>query len=721
MSTTALLLTLTALSGAPSLTPEAACAAQAQLRELMAQLTSEAPADAPTQAVAEPSCQDDPRLASLLGAASDLLDEGRDTDARIDAAQRLALLGDERAVVFLAAASRERDVGLQVASLAAAAAYPGAASIALGRARLIEEHQPDAVHRAAIDLLVAVNLPEAGAVLLEIAEDDDLPNATRADALDAVLAHYPQLLEGRETPAVPRSWAGNALTSAATGVVGGVMLSSVGEWGKFGPGAAIGAVGGGVIGAGAGAFYAWSRPRTLGQGMAYGSAVGWGLDLGARVSQLTEASDDVAAGLRVAGVAVGAGAGFYLMGQDPDPSSVLEVDTAGWVGAEIGAATAVIVQSTRHQLGVPDNLYAPHGAIAGSAVGLTTGLLLKDKWALTPEAAAYAAVTGAELGIASSLVPSILDNGDFAGPGRLGLHLGVAAGLGVAALKPVGYERAGWAAYGAAMGNALGLGAPSLVSARPSEQGVSALVAGAGLAGLVGGTLVAPRMDASSGDLAMLAVGIPLAGLEGLGVGYYLADEDIANSDFQRGLSLTGVAVAGVGLAALGQRVDPEPGKMAFLATAATWGAFYGFGMPLALDHVEGLGRLALSTTLTADAFLAGGALLMSPLVDLAPSATVIPQLAGLTGATVGALSVALTTSESRPVVQGALIGATVGLVGGGITSAVLAKHHKEVALHIPTHLGLNTEEVVVVPTVAPWTADDGEPGMYFGLQVAGF
>jgi hypothetical protein len=133
---------------------------------------------------------------------------------------------------------------------------------------------------------------------------------------------------------------------------------------------------------------------------------------------------------------------------------------------------------------------------------------------------------------------------------------------------------------------------------------------------------------------------------------------------------LTTGALAGLGFPALGTRVDLAPADTIFVGSAGAWGAWYGAMVPLALDLDGSMSTLLLSSSLTGDAFLILGGVLLSPRVGLEAESALLAELGGLGGATLGALGASLASADGTRVAQGAVIGSTVGLLAGAVVTA---------------------------------------------------
>jgi len=274
------------------------------------------------------------------------------------------------------------------------------------------------------------------------------------------------------------------------------------------------------------------------------------------------------------------------------------------------------------------------------------------------------------------------------------------------------------------MGNILGLGIASL--SNPDEDNEERVVmAGTLIGGLLGTPLAIRAADHtrwSAGDVSMIGVGLGLAVWESTALAY-VADEKwdlYADSIQVAGTVETAIAGAGVGLAVLAHRIDPDPANMLFLGTSTAWGAYYGALLPMALD-TEGTAPDYVLTILTASNLaLAGGAFAVSEKGFLDAGDTLLPQLGGVAGATLGSLAVTLGTEDGHAIATGALAGSTLGLVGGAMWSRSRKASGKEaVTLHIPVPR-------VEVPgtwgvTVQPMPGENGDITPWVGLTGRGF
>ena len=266
-------------------------------------------------------------------------------------------------------------------------------------------------------------------------------------------------------------------------------------------------------------------------------------------------------------------------------------------------------------------------------------------------------------------------------------------------------------AGGTILGNSLGAGVPLL--ADQDAQTTTAVMLPMGLAGAAVGYGLADRTEWTSGDRAMLGVGMPILTLHSLGYGSVLSAK---RRDFEEkqmaGMMLTGAGLGGIGLTALSQRVDPTPGEMLVLGSGAVWGAWFGSLTPVAAGLDGEPADLLLVTLLCSDAGLVGAGALTYGL-GVQPRSTLVPQLGALSGATVGSLGVALVSGDGQAVAGGALVGSVLGFAGGSVLQmSVLEGRQSRWVAPKPTAPRLAGWGF----TAAPWAAESGDPGVYAQL-----
>lgn len=650
---------------------------------------------------------------SLLDAAAILLSDESTPAQRAEAASVLASSGDADGLELLSAAADARAAEIQIAALRALPRAPGPEALALAAAALRSPAYTNEVRAAAAEVLGALGQPEAGEILWRAASEPDWPDEVRGAALRTLERSYPEVLAARGRPATRASVAGVTAGALGNGVAGDVMLSAVGAWGQYEAAEVIGAVGGGLIGVGTGALYGVTKSTSTGQGLAYASASAWGLSAGLIGSQVIlgpnlaregmdrfdgDRWENGAAATRLVGTLGGAALGFQWMRKSPDPKDVLEVDAAGYLGAQLGYGLATLAVGREYgcewnyDAAAPVNCdrFVPNtrarygGALAGTALGLGFGPWLSRAWDPDLEQGVMGAAIGAESLWFAAFLPNALESPSPDGAARVGAHAGLAGGLAVAHLVQPDLSQAWMTGWGALVGNALGAGVPLLAGAESPD--VTRVMLPVGVLGTAAGALGAGWVDPQPGDLAMLGVAVPVATAEGVAVGIITREEQVLDGDQSLGLTLTFSATAAAGLTALAGRVEPQVDDMLFLGSTAVWGVWYGVLTPIALEADLNTTQRTLAATLTGDALLLlGGLSLPEATLGLDPRRTVIPQLGGVTGATLGALGASLVSGDGAGVARGAVIGSAVGLGGGAVLGALVSPRERPAAaLHVP-------------------------------------
>lgn len=645
---------------------------------------------AATALAAAPDCPPLPEPAVVL------LDDRRSDADRAAAAAALARAGDADALPVLRAASRDRRPAVQEAAVTAAAAFADAEAVALVADVAADRQARLATRLLAVETLGVIGQPDAAASLWRLAGDRRVAARVRARAARELEGRYPDALAELGEPRAVSEPLGAAVGVAANGVVAGVALSSVGAWGRFDAAPAIGAVGGGAIGASTAGLYAATVPVTTGQGLAYASGVGWGVaygGLGARAILGPAAYGDDAARerharldplFRLVGTVAGASVGAAAVAADPRPLDVVEVDLAGYLGSAVALSIADV--AAWHPPPAPRA--SPDGpaprdtaywnawnlrtrrlragvTLSGASAGLGAGVALHRQWSLDAHDAFFAAVVGAEAAWVGAYAPAAagIDDDALKGTVRLPLHAAAIGALAIAEARPVPWEASALGLFGAVAGNALGYGAPLLVGAT-DEASIARVMIPIGVAGTAGGVAAAPWLDPGLGQWTTAAVGVPIATANAVIVGDRLRAAGALSRDQVGGLALTTASIAGVGAVAVGPWADPRPADVLVVGSAAAWGAWYGVLVPMAAAPDLAAEDVRLVGVLTADAFAAGGAAAL--IAGLEPGRTLPAQMGGLLGATAGGLGAAMASGAGRDVALGALVGTTAGMLAGG-------------------------------------------------------
>ena len=470
---------------------------------------------------------------ALVAAASQLADNRLTEEERSAGAVALGGLADLRTLPFLWMGVRDASESVRSAVYTASAAYPGAETLAMGVLGLKTESNSAA--EAAAALLVAQKSPEAGEALYALAESSLLSDSARAAANAALAQGYPELLAEKGGPAAVSSREGMVLMAGANAVLGGISLSTLGQFGQSEAAITIGALGGAGIGAGGSVMYSRLHPVTQGQGLAYASATGWGLLGGVLLGNVFvpsgnyenwESRDRMRAALRTAGVLGGAKLGSLALKADPQTRDVLEVNAGGYFGSQLAIGFTELV----NRVDRPDD-YAEesdwqayedrldartriHSAVALVGAGAGAGLAypLQSEWQPGPEELVFSAVSGLQ-GLALGVEVPFAITGDEPpdGSARLGLHLGAMAGLAYAHKNPVSYDQSVLAAWGSGFGHLLGAGIATAgeLFDGGGEAGFR-VVTPLGAAGFAGGVWLGEGVTLNRDDQFLMGVGTGL-------------------------------------------------------------------------------------------------------------------------------------------------------------------------------------------------------------------
>ncbi len=656
--------------------------------------------------------------------AATALDDRVGPGKRAKALRELGALDDPELLWIVRAAAQDRVAELQAAALDVAARYQDPEAVAILAWVLTDRASDPAMRQRALNELATHGTREAGDALWLAASDRRVPARLRKTAGETLAGSYPEVLAARGEPRNVVDPLGGALFIGGSGLAGGIALSSVGVWGQFDGSEAIGAVGGSAIGLGTGALYVGNKPLTTGQGLAWASGVSWGLAAGAWTTsaihgpwvaidgERRRTAVDAGAAYRLVGVTAGALAGAAWMRKDPDAWDVVEVDLAGYLGSAVFlAGTGLAVwdptpppedtygtptydpyytttygtrptrpdtsweqlqeaQAQWEEDRLPEYQILSASNLVGAGIGIGAGLALRDKWKLGWEDAAFATTLGLEAAWIGNFAPDALgvDDRYLKGTVRLPWNAAIIGGLVLAEVHPMPFQTSAVTAAGGLSLNALGAGLPMLAQA--DEQTTAAVMVPVGLAGTTAGVLAAPWLDPHGGEWTMVSVGSGIGFLHGMFLGRTLEDVGF-DGDQVVGLALTTSGAVAPTLLTIGHYADPASDDMLTAGAAWGWGAVYGIATPYALRTGAGYGTQFLAGTITGDVFLVATAVALTDKVGLEPRHTLVPQLLGVTGGTVGALGVAMFDSDSEDVVLGGLVGATTGLVGGGVITAL--------------------------------------------------
>ncbi len=690
---------------------------QAQLSQLQQALASQ---DAASQA--------------LLDAAAVALDPAQKTSARNDALKVLAESGNPAVMPVLRGATFARSAWLRDEAMRLAFLISEEEGVALASFVVNSSQLNTSARKQGVAVLESAGVDAAGRELVTLSRDERLPRSLRTASGDAASRAYPVIVAA-SGPAVGSSdELGVALFTVGNGVAGGVMLGSVGVWGQSDAATAIGSVGGSLIGVGTGLTYGLTNPVSEGQGARYVTNVGWGL-VGAQLTNawlVDSGRENTRALVRVLGVGGGAALGWNRMNHSPTLADAAEMNVAGLVGMGLGVSAYNLAiypaerdcrlngGCSRSQVESWDN--NRYGAtLGGAALGIGAQTVLHSQFDPQGESYVLAALVSGEAAIASTLLISAAQdrNSDVGNvqPGNLGLFA-ASAGFGATLVAteffPITRKQLELAVWGTAVGNGLGGGLPLLINA--DQPNVMTGTAVGGSLGLVAGLASHKVLDMSGGDLAMHMVAVPIATAEGLLLGQYAAAK---NPDFDSsqgvGLMLTAGGLTGLASTAISPFVDPKAENMAFYGSSALWGAWFGTLVPIAVVPVGDPDGLLLTSAIGIDAGVAAGVGLVA--LGVTPRQTVRPQLAGIGGATMGAMVVALASDNGQAVATGAVAGSLVGLGAGALWESRRSSSSSLVMMARPRVDLPGQWSVMAMPSAM----EDGSLGGHVSVSASGF
>ena len=630
-------------------------------------------------------------LEALLRSAGGLMDPRTGVEQRALFALELARSGHADAPLLLLGAARSVDESVAMVGISALGASGSMQAPALLEAILLERwgDASDETRIAVVHALGAHDTPQAGAALYRAVQSGELPGSVQRAALTVLETNYSALLAERGLPKGRTERGVGPLVAVSSAGAGGVVLSSIGVWGRSDVAVTVGALGGAGIGAGLGGLWASTESLSAGQGLRYSSDVIWGITGGVLAHRTifdgptyesqSRAGPNFAALLRATGASAGAASGAWQARHGtPDRQDVLEQDLAGFLGLMSGRAVGQLSgewvrersQGESYRYYQTTDRAVQGGSLAGAALGLGGAALVRESWEASWTDVGLGAVGSVQMMTLLGSAHQVSGRQQRPGATRLGFGLGGLGGLALAEAVDPTPAQVGMAAWGGGLGHALGAGVPLLAGVE-SGQVVAGSTLSVGLLGTVGGGLSARALPLDRGDVALTGFAVPLAAIEGAAIGAWAEDRELGfTSEQVGGLVLTGSAVTGAVTTALGPHIAPSPGDVGMVASTTAWGAYHGLLVPLALDVKGRPSDLVLASVLTADGFLVAGSVLASPAVDLDPRRTLVPQLAGLGGATLGSLGALMVRDDGTSAARGALIGSTLGFVAGGVVES---------------------------------------------------
>ena len=289
-------------------------------------------------------------LNALLDAASRMLDPRMKSDERVEAVGDLVDGRDPRVLRLAWVGSQVRSVAVRNEVVEKVAAWDHPEVVALLESRAQSKWENRELRVKAIHALRDRGDDDAAKFLYALAADTSVDSDVRAAAVAALDERFPEFMAGRARPAVGGSFAGVGSLVAGNALAGGVMLNSVGIWGKANAAPEIGALSGAVIGGAPAGLYARSNPISTGAGLGYASNVAWGLAGASFAEHIVYGGDDSASAqnmgalIRTLGVGAGAFTGYRRIDRNPDVGQVWRVNTAGILGSQLGRAATNLAQ-----------------------------------------------------------------------------------------------------------------------------------------------------------------------------------------------------------------------------------------------------------------------------------------------------------------------------------------------------------------------------------------
>ncbi len=619
-----------------------------------------------------------------LDAGLILVDPLVEAGEREEAALALARMGGAEAVELLQAGLYSRVPGVPKAALLGLSEIGDTRALGVLAEAVLSRHArvPAGLRLAAISAIERAATDEAGEVLLALAGEDELSRELKRAAWEALERGWPELTEGQSL--ATSTGAGVVFASAGGALTSGVLLSGVGVLSLDDTATVIGALGGAGIGAGSGVLVGMTRPVNTAQGTRFFSSSAWGVGFGTGVGEFAwynsrdwDRSARGRAMVRSLGAAAGSTQGALTARYQPtDTGDVWENNLGGYLGAQIGLGSALMLTDGVRRDTTRETLLLTMG---GAAVGLGASTALRRPWDPRGQDLVFGGLIGGGSAWLGGWMPYALDMDRRDGTVLLASHAGATVGLAAAQLFQPSWKQDAGLAWGMVLGNAAGAGLGFWASPNDGRPASRAMLV-SGLLGGAAGALSAERTRFTPGDLAMVGLGTPMLTAQVGGYGVVLYDRDILRDPNQMGgVALSGFAASGAGLTGLSQLIDPDAGDMMALSAAGLWGAWYGVLTPVALKMDGRPSDLLLVTLVSSDAaMLAMGGAVYG--LGLEPRRTVVPQLGGLTGATLGSLTASLISPQAEQIAGGAVIGSALGLAGGAAVDAGLRERRGAVA-----------------------------------------
>lgn len=624
-----------------------------------------------------------------------------DDSTGVEGTEALRSLDDPRAIAPLVHAARTRNEPIASAAVDALAGYPS--GVAWLEAWLVDPERSLSVRLQAARALGRTPTAAAGDALIDSLRHRGLPPQLRQAMVTALELGHPH----RKRELVRTISRDGTVWLTITGAAGlGYAMAVAGKVSEpevAATGAAAGTIAGGTLGyligqaapieAGDAAFIATNTLVGTGAGIAFGAGA-------------LRGEPEIASWAGVAGEAAGLASGVALMKLHKGaPGDSIEA-------AAIGLAMGGIVGGAL-DLGVRNGLSDPDRSNTNPPlIGLGIGL-----------------VAGTAFG--HLIAPEVkLQRNDWA---LILLSTGAGAALG--ALAPLsGNQRGTLPAMGAAAGSLSGFAIAGAI-----DPDLDALAAGTVGAALGGGALGGVVLWVRPEDRALTRGAILLGGIAGLGAGGLMADRDRDPID-DRDVVLSAYATGWVAghVIALNVEGDGDPlrplGPLLAIP-CLTGGAVSALSSVLDIPVTHSSAAVSLGLVgatlggtvgqLAADEPIWGGVIggdvglltgivVLSPLVNAAPTTLALANTGGVIGGGTGLALTRIFDRRTDSLLVGSVIGAGTGFIGGAVTGHVLRKTGatRNIALRAPRFENL---ELSLAPSVFP-----GVKGPAYGAVLQG-
>ncbi len=622
------------------------------------------------------------------------------------AVERLAALGDERAIKPLVHAARTRELPVATAAVGALARFER--SLALLTRIVDDETLPLEVRQAAVESLGDMqSAAAADALVALLGEERRLPRDLRSSILTVIRSQYPQRAAEVQDE-VTRRGTGWLMVGGAGAL--GYSLGAVGHFGQadLEPlGVATGVLAGGTLG-----LVTSKRLAIEVDDAAFLTASGlYGTTGGILVGCAVDWDDGCWIGGLLGGLA-GYGRGALFMDEDP--------------GTQVDAWEAMVLASSlglTAGMGAASVYVSTTGGDPERGISLSWGLGLLLGIGAGQAVAPHVDLTGGDIG----QMTLGATYGGFAGGllggdeiGGFSLWTGAGAGTMAAYGLAVPLELGGDAVFcgyaGLGLGSMVGLGTGMLISDLTATElyraedapRFAALIGGSAGLGLAVPLAMRNPNGVRANDVVFTSLVTGWTVWQNTGWGYQLETDEK-----WMGMNFLVPAAVGSAAALASPAVDITVGKTLAASSLGLWGAY---GGAVAADLAGSSDALAWSLV-ASDVGLGAGVLLLSPWLGTSPLVVGLADAGGVIGATSGGMIVALVTGDREPILAATLVGAGLGALGGSLAGMAAERKQGERSralllpkprLNLPGHWSLT-----------PATVSDGDsagPGL--ALQV---